>query len=93
MEIIKKIGIKYCGGCNPNYERVEFIQRVQVLVEDRVLLLGYEERDLYALVFVNGCPRACADHDLNQQRLPSRSITAETDLEDLIDWLHGFDEK
>lgn len=89
----KKIGIKYCGGCNPNYERVELIRRVQALVEDRFLLLGYEERDLYALVFVNGCPRACAGNDLNHHELPSRSITEETDFGGLTDWLRALDEK
>jgi hypothetical protein len=89
----KKIGIKYCGGCNPSYERVELIRRVQALVEDRFLLLGYDQRDSCALVFVNGCPRACAGNDLDRQELPSRSITEETDFESLMDWLDALDEK
>ena len=89
----KKIGIKYCGGCNPEYERVELIRRIQVLLQDRFLLLGYEERDLCAMVFVEGCPRACAGNDSNHQELPSRSITEEIDFENLIDWLIALDEK
>ena len=89
----KKIGIKYCGGCNPTYERVELIQRAQALVEGRFLFLGYEERDLCALVFVEGCPRACGCVDLKQGGLPSRSITEETDFESLINWLRALDRK
>jgi hypothetical protein len=87
----KKIGIKYCGGCNPTYERVELIRRAQALVEDRFLFVGYEEQDLYALVSVEGCPRACACADFKQGRLPSRSITEETDWGGLIDWLRALD--
>jgi hypothetical protein len=88
----KRIGIKYCGGCNPTYDRVELIRRAQASVEDRFLFLGYEEQDLCALVFVEGCPRACACVDLKQGRLPSRSITEETDLGGLIDWLCALNE-
>jgi len=87
----KRIGIKYCGGCNPTYERGELIRRAQVLVEDRFLFLGYEEQDLCALVFVEGCPRACACVDLKQGSLPSRSITEETEFENLINWLRALD--
>ena len=81
MAETKRIGVKYCGGCNPVYERVELIRRAQALVDDRFLFLGYEEQDLCALVFVDGCPRACACVDLKQGKLPSRSITEETDFD------------
>jgi hypothetical protein len=39
-----KIGIRYCGGCNPHYERVEMIQRVQALVGDRLLFIRHDRQ-------------------------------------------------
>jgi hypothetical protein len=93
MEVRKKIGIKYCGGCNPTYERVEMIQRVQSLMKDRFLFLRHDQQNLDLLVSINGCPRACAGENLNQAEVHYRSIIRESDFENLIDWLTAFDEK
>jgi hypothetical protein len=54
-----KIGIRYCGGCNPHYERVEMIQQVQSRVGDRFLFVPHDQQDLDGLITVNGA-RACA---------------------------------
>ncbi len=61
-----RIGIRYCGGCNSHYERVERVQRVQSRVGDRYLFVCHDERDLDGLIVVNGCLRACGAKDLNQ---------------------------
>jgi len=87
-----KIGIKYCGGCNPSYERVEFIQRVRSLAGDRFVFLLHDQQGLDGLITINGCLRACANKDFDQRGIPYRSISAEGDVETLMDWLKGFDE-
>lgn len=89
MEIKKKIGIKYCGGCNPTYERVEIIQGVRFQLRDQIFLARHDEKDIEALIIVNGCPRACTDQDL-KQNVSSYSITGENDLADLINWLKAL---
>jgi hypothetical protein len=89
----KKIGIKYCGGCNPHYERVEMIQRVQSLLKNRFIFLRYDQKDLDALVLVNGCPRSCSSIDFNQTDVPSLSVTGESDFENLMNCLRTFDKK
>jgi len=93
MESRKKVGIKYCGGCNPHYERVEMVQRVQSLFRDRFLFLRYDQQALDVLVLMNGCPRACADQNLNQTGIPNRSVTEGKEFESLIDWLKAIDRK
>jgi hypothetical protein len=87
MEIKKKIGIKYCGGCNPAYERVEMIQRVQSQLKDRFLFLRHDEPDIEVMVLISGCHRACASKYLNPTKIPHCSVTGENDFEKLIDWL------
>lgn len=89
----KKIGIKYCGGCNPSYERVEMIQRVQSLLKDRFIFSIHDQKDSDIMVFVRGCPRACADKNSSDLEVPSRSIVGENEFKSLIDWLEGLDEK
>ena len=50
--------IKYCGGCNPTYDRVrlaaELRERVEAGAECEDLRLGH------LLVVICGCARACA---------------------------------
>lgn len=83
----KRIGIKYCGGCNPTYERVQMIQKVQSLMEDRFFFLPHDQQDLDLLLLMNGCPRACADENSNRSEIPYCSILGENDFETLINWL------
>jgi hypothetical protein len=87
MEIKKKVGIKYCGECNPAYERVEMIQRVQSQLKDRFLFLRHDEPDIEVMVLISGCHRACASKYLNPTKIPHCSVTGENDFEKLIDWL------
>jgi hypothetical protein len=88
----KKIGIKYCGGCNPAYDRVGMINQVHSLFEDRFIVSSREMQDIDILVYVNGCPRACAETVSDQTGVPTRSIVDECDFEKLIDWLTGLEE-
>ena len=89
----KKIGIKYCGGCNPGYERVEMVQRVQSQFRNRFHFLRSDEPDVDMLILVNGCFRTCATRDLNSVKIPHRSITGENDFEDLMGWLSVLDDR
>jgi len=88
-----KIGIRYCGGCNPHYERVEMIQRVQSAVEDRFLFVGNERHGLDGLIAVSGCLRGCAMRDVNLQEAPCHPITEIGELDNLMNWLSTFGQK
>ncbi len=90
---MKKIGIKYCGGCNPSYERVEMVQRLQSSLKDRFIFSINDQQDVDIMVCVCGCPRACADKDSNLRQAPSRSAIGESEFKSLIDWLEDLDEK
>jgi len=88
-----KIGIRYCGGCNPRYERVEMIQGVQSVVGDQFLFIRHDQKDLDGLITVSGCPRACASKDLSQQEAPCHSVAEKGDLDSLMDWLFTLGQK
>jgi hypothetical protein len=87
----KKIGIKYCGGCNPAYERVKIIDRLQSRLKDQILFLRNDQKGLDVLVLINGCPRSCAIENSNDKEIPCHSIAGENDFEILIDWLRSLD--
>ena len=87
-----KIGIRYCGGCNPHYERVEAIRQVQSAVGDRFLFLRHDQQGLDGLIAVNGCPRTCAVKNLELRGIPYRSISEKDDLESLMEWIFAFEQ-
>jgi hypothetical protein len=91
--IKKRIGIKYCGGCNPAYERLEVIQEIQSRLGDRFLFFRPEQRDLDGLLFINGCVRSCAIENLDHKKTTYFSISGEKDLDLLIDWLAALDKR
>ena len=93
LRVKKRIGIKYCGGCNPGYERVEMIERVQFGFDNRFLFLRHDELDIDALVLMSGCQRACAAKDLNLKKIPHCLVAGENDFHALINWLKSLDRK
>ncbi len=90
---MKKIGVKYCGGCNPSYERVEMVQRLQSSLKDQFIFSINDQQDSDIMVFVCGCPRACAHKDSHDRQVPSRLVIGESDFKSLVDWLEGFGAK
>jgi hypothetical protein len=87
-----RIGVKYCGGCNPRYERVEMIERVRSSTGDRLSLIRHDQENLDGLITVNGCPRACGTKGLNSPGVPHHSVTDKADFDGLIEWLFRFDQ-
>ncbi|MDI6761483.1 MAG: hypothetical protein QME83_00480 [Thermodesulfobacteriota bacterium] len=93
MKSKKKVGLKYCGGCNPSYERVEIVQRAQSQLKDRLLFLRHDEPDIEVVVLINGCCRTCASQDMNPTGIPHFSVRGENDFKNLMDWLTSLNEK
>jgi len=54
-----RLALKYCGGCNPLIERGEVARKIQDELAGARWVSWEEESDL--LVFINGCPTACAE--------------------------------
>lgn len=93
METQKKIGIKYCGGCNPAYDRVELIKQIKLWWKDKCLFFRYDEQNLDGLLVINGCPRACAIENLNHMRIDCLFINGENDWGNSMDWLKTLNGK
>lgn len=53
------VGIKYCGGCNPNYERRSVVKRAQAEFPD-VRFIPYDSEATFDLIaVVCGCLEEC----------------------------------
>ena len=58
-----KIVIKYCGGCNPEFDRVEAVAEMLGRLADVVELVPLDDARAHMLLAVQGCSTACADLD------------------------------
>ncbi|MBR9980212.1 MAG: nuclear transport factor 2 family protein, partial [Desulfatitalea sp.] len=82
-----RIGLKYCGGCKPGYDRVAAAERIAAQLRPKAVLLPPDSPALDLILVMQGCPTACAD--LAAYHAPAiRSVTspAEADrfIEDLL---------
>jgi len=59
---MKAIGVKYCGGCNPEIHRTELIDNLRGLISGDFILETNEPSDPWDIaILVCGCPVACLD--------------------------------
>ncbi len=56
-----RVGIKYCGGCNPEYDRVAIVDHIKQSLKDKIEIVRPESEAVDLILSVNGCSTACAD--------------------------------
>lgn len=78
-----RIGLKYCGGCKPAYDRVALVDEIKERLGDRVEFVPADSDDLFLILAVQGCPTACADLSAYRDT-PIRSITSPEEAEAFI---------
>jgi len=56
-----KVGIKYCGGCNPYYDRVALVKRIADRLAGKVKIVALDHDRIDLVLAVEGCNTACAE--------------------------------
>ena len=59
----KRIGVRYCGGCNPRYDRVALVKKLASLLLQAELVPAQPGEGYTGAVLVCGCPNRCAKAD------------------------------
>jgi hypothetical protein len=78
-------GIKYCGGCNPQYDRVEIAEKIKSYIGNEHNVEIVEEGKVYdVLIILCGCHCACANHKDIKVILKRINVTCERDYENLL---------
>lgn len=55
------VAVKFCGGCDPEYDRTEMFNKIKKALGDRVEWTFSSQTSADYLLVINGCSRACAD--------------------------------
>lgn len=58
-----EIGVKYCGGCNPRFNRGELYHSIQSRLEEAHFEHAKEGVIYDALLVISGCSSACASYE------------------------------
>ena len=70
-----RVGIKYCGGCNPEYDRVDLVEQIRKSLEGKVSFVPIENKQIDIILAVQGYKTACAD--LNGfEGIETRTVTS-----------------
>ena len=77
--------IKYCGGCNPTFDRVAFCDKLFEAFPALTAVSGGENAGL-ALV-ICGCSRGCAEHSHIDGAKGKFVVCANNDYDRLCKWI------
>ena len=57
--------MKYCGGCNPGFDRVEYFRRIRSAAGNSIEWVTLEDPGCDAVLLIQGCDTACPERSLN----------------------------
>ena len=76
------VGIRYCGGCNPRYDRVALVKRLMSFFPDSEFVPAQKATAYPAVLVVHGCPSRCAD--VSGLTVPAGGMISLCGFEDLL---------
>ena len=76
-----KVGLKYCGGCRAQYDRVGLVASIRERLAGIVQFVSNENPEAQAILIVTGCKTACAKLPPTIAGLPIYSISTPKDAE------------
>lgn len=74
------IGLKYCGGCRAQYDRVGLVDALRERLMDKVDFVAADSEEADMILIVSGCSSACTKLDPVHDR-PTRYVTSPEDAE------------
>ena len=53
------MALKYCGGCNPGFDRVAYVEKIKSAAGPNIEWVTFDEEGFDAVLLVTGCDTAC----------------------------------
>ncbi len=70
-----KVGVRFCGGCNPDYDWEEFWREVKRIAGDEIEWVRWVEEEREALLLINCCQTACGEEEVVARELPGKVVS------------------
>lgn len=59
-----KVAVKFCGGCDPAFERVEYLEKIKAAAKNHIQWVLCTDSDYEAILLISGCQTACPEDQL-----------------------------
>jgi hypothetical protein len=79
------IGIRYCGGCNPQIDRSGIITSLREALEKRGMAIDFttdRQRSVALVLLINGCMHACIEEAYAKEDHTTPYISAKGEMVD-----------
>ena len=87
------IRVKYCGGCNPRYDRRAVTEKLRAAFPQAEFVeMGDDEGEFDHVIVLCGCPAACAAHEGLVGRHGKTVVDSAGQSEELEDVLRAIPE-
>ena len=70
----KRVALKYCGGCNPSYDRLEYVKKIQSIAGASIEWVTLDEDCFEAVLIIQGCEIACPGKEVAS--FPGRPVVS-----------------
>lgn len=78
-------GVKFCGGCNPRYERGKALESLKEYFAGKVEFVNAEEGKTYDfLLIIGGCTNCCASYKQYQWKTEYIKMWEKDHFEDVV---------
>lgn len=81
-------GVKFCGGCNPRYDRGKLLRRLRERFKDVITFENADESQLYdGLIVLCGCTNCCAAYKSIQSKTDPILIWEDKQYDNIVEVL------
>lgn len=78
-------GIRFCGGCNPRYNRADALKTLEEEFKGEINFVIAEENVLYDfLLVIAGCTNCCASYEQFKAKESVIKLSDEADIEKIV---------
>lgn len=63
--VMKRVALKYCGGCDCTYDRPGYAKRLLGAAEGRIRWVTMDDGGFDTILMIHGCPAACPEDKLD----------------------------
>jgi hypothetical protein len=64
---MKYVAIKFCGGCNPVFDRLRYWEEIQAAAGDSIIWVGPDHPEREILLMICGCHTSCPLKNLSPE--------------------------
>ena len=79
------IGIRYCGGCNPQIDRSKVIENLKEGLKEKVMGVNFttdRQRAVDIILLINGCMHACLEEEYLREADSPQFISVKGEMVD-----------